>query len=131
MGFGRGQIGIVETDGKVIVKVTNWVNKKTAIDLIDKHVAGGSNMVTDGYVMHAFLGQDDKFKHFMVDHSNDQYVNGGFHTNGIENFCSLLNIAASSFAHIGTDNKYYPDMNVVSIKVLCTMSNYQIESGVL
>jgi len=82
--------GIAETDGRVIVKVTNWVTKKSAQELIDKHVAEGSTMVTDGYSMYAFLGQDDKFKHVMVDHKAGQYVNGGFHTNGIENFWSLL-----------------------------------------
>lgn len=36
------------------------------------------------------LGKDDKFKRFMVDHQAGQYVNGCFHTNGIENFWSLL-----------------------------------------
>jgi len=82
--------GIVETGGKVIVKVTDWVSKKTAADLINKHVEHGSTMVTDGYAMYAYLGKDDKFKHVMVDHSKGQYVNGGFHTNGIENFWSLL-----------------------------------------
>jgi len=82
--------GIVETGGKVIVKVTDWVSKTRAKELIDQHVAKGSTMVTDGYSMYAFLGQDDKFKHVMVDHKSGQYVNGGFHTNGIENFWSLL-----------------------------------------
>jgi hypothetical protein len=82
--------GICETGGKVVVKVTNWVNKKNAKDLIEKHVANGSTITTDGYVMYAFLGQDDKFKHVMVAHKAGQYVNGGFHTNGIENFWSLL-----------------------------------------
>jgi transposase-like protein len=82
--------GIAETGGKVIVKVTNWVSKKSAKDLIEKHVAEGANMVTDGYAMYAFLGQDDRFKHYIVDHSAGQYVNSGFHTNGIENFWSLL-----------------------------------------
>jgi hypothetical protein len=52
--------------------------------------AAGSNMVTDGYAMYAFLGQDDRFKHYIVDHSAGQYVNSGFHTNGIENFWSQL-----------------------------------------
>lgn len=93
--YGRSDIktpvfGIVETDGKVVVKVTDWVSKKTAAELINKHVAEGSTMVTDGYAMYAYLGQDDKFKHVMVDHKVGQYVNGGFHTNGIENFWSLL-----------------------------------------
>lgn len=82
--------GIAETGGKVIVKVTDWVTKKKAKELIDKHVAEGSNMVTDGYSMYAFLGQDDRFKHYIVDHKAGQYVNSGFHTNGIENFWSLL-----------------------------------------
>jgi hypothetical protein len=52
--------------------------------LIEKQA--GSKMVNDGYTMYTFLGQDDKFKHIMVDHKKGQYVNGGFHTNGIENF---------------------------------------------
>lgn len=82
--------GIVETGGKVIVQVTDWVTKKSARELIEKHVAEGSNMVTDGYAMYAFLGQDDRFKHYIVDHKAGQYVNSGFHTNGIENFWSLL-----------------------------------------
>ena len=82
--------GICETGGKVVVKVTNWVSKKSAKDLIEKHIADGTNIVTDGYAMYAFLGQDDRFKHYMVDHKAGQYVNGGFHTNGIENFWSLL-----------------------------------------
>src|SRR6202000_420353 len=82
--------GIAETGGKVIVKVTDWVTKRKAQELIEKHVSEGSTMVTDGYSMYAFLGQDDKFKHVMVDHKAGQYVKGGFHTNGIENFWSLL-----------------------------------------
>jgi len=82
--------GIVETGGNVIVKVTDWVTRNEAKELIEKHVAEGSNMVTDGYAMYAFLGQDDRFKHYIVDHKAGQYVNSGFHTNGIENFWSLL-----------------------------------------
>jgi transposase-like protein len=82
--------GIVETGGKVVVKVTDWVTKKTARELIEKHVEKGATITTDGYAMYAYLGQDDKFKHVMVDHSSGQYVNGGFHTNGIENFWSIL-----------------------------------------
>lgn len=82
--------GIAETGGRVIVQVTEWVSKKNARKLIEQHVKEGSTMVTDGYSMYAFLGKEDRFKHVMVDHSSGQYVNGGFHTNGIENFWSLL-----------------------------------------
>lgn len=82
--------GIVETGGKVIVKVSEWVTKKEAKGLIEKHVAEGSTMVTDGFSMYAFLGKDNKFHHVTVDHKAGQYVNNGFHTNGIENFWSIL-----------------------------------------
>lgn len=82
--------GIAETNGRVIVKVTDWVTRKNAQALIENHISEGSTVVTDGYAMYAFLGQDDRFKHVMVDHKAGQYVNGGFHTNGIENFWSLL-----------------------------------------
>lgn len=82
--------GIVETGGKVVVKVTEWVTKKHAKELIDQHVQKGSTMVTDGYAMYAFLKTKSEFQHVVVDHSKGEYVRGGFHTNGIENFWSLL-----------------------------------------
>jgi transposase-like protein len=82
--------GIVETGGKVVVKVTDWVTKKHAKELIEAHVEKGSTMVTDSFAMYAFLGQDHRFKHVIVGHKSGQYVNSGFHTNGIENFWSLL-----------------------------------------
>lgn len=82
--------GIVETGGNVIVKVTDWVTKKKAQELVNKYVTKGSTMVTDGYAMYAFLGKGTDFQHVVVDHKSGQYVNGGFHTNGIENFWSLL-----------------------------------------
>lgn len=82
--------GMVETGGKVVVKVSEWVTKKQAQALISKHVAEGSTMVSDGHIMYAYLGDDEKFHHVVVDHSKGEYVKAGFHTNGIENFWSLL-----------------------------------------
>lgn len=83
-------IGIVETGGKVVVYVSNWVTKKRVKELIDKHIEKGSTMVTDGFGIYAYLKNSTSFTHVVVDHRNGQYVNGGFHTNGIENFWSLL-----------------------------------------
>lgn len=83
-------IGIVETGGNVVVKVSEWVSKKEAKDIIEKHVQTGATMVTDGYAMYAWVGRRTQFNHVIVDHKNGQYVNGTFHTNGIENFWSLL-----------------------------------------
>jgi transposase-like protein len=82
--------GIVETGGKVVVKVSAWVNKKEATSLVDTYVQKGSTMVTDSFAMYAFLSKGTDFTHVVVDHSKGEYVKGGFHTNGIENFWSLL-----------------------------------------
>lgn len=82
--------GIVETGGKVVVKVTDWVSKSIAKKIIDAHVEKGSTMVTDGYAMYAYLSKGTEFTHVVVDHTKGEYVKGGFHTNGIENFWSLL-----------------------------------------
>jgi transposase-like protein len=83
-------IGIVETGGNVMVRVSKWVTKKEVKDLIDENVQKGSIMVTDGYAMYAYLKNSKEFTHVVVDHSKGEYVRGGFHTNGIENFWSLL-----------------------------------------
>lgn len=83
-------IGIYGVGGQVIVKVTPWVTKRTVKKLIAQHIEQDTTMVTDGYAMYAFLTIENKFKHVMVDHSKGQYVNGNFHTNGIENFWSML-----------------------------------------
>jgi transposase-like protein len=82
--------GIAETGGKVVVKVSEWVTKKEARELIARHVEKGSNMVTDGFTMYGYLKNSTDFTHVVVDHSKGEYVKGGFHTNGIENFWSLL-----------------------------------------
>lgn len=82
--------GIVETGGSVVVKVSAWVTKKEAVKLVDTYVEKGSTMVTDSYAMYAFLSKGSDFTHKVVDHSKGEYVRGGFHTNGIENFWSLL-----------------------------------------
>jgi transposase-like protein len=82
--------GIIETGGRVVVKVSEFVSKKKARELIDQHVEKGSTMVTDGFAMYAYLSKGKEFTHVMVDHSKGEYVKAGFHTNGIENFWSLL-----------------------------------------
>ncbi len=82
--------GIVETGGKVVVQVTNWVTKKNAQKLVNAHVEKGATMVTDGFAMYAFLSKGTEFTHVIVDHSKGEYVKSGFHTNSIENFWSLL-----------------------------------------
>lgn len=82
-------IGLIETGGKVIPVVTPWVTRKAAENLIEKYVDNDAFMVTDAYGIYSRVGKTRT--HIIVNHSKGIYVNGdGYHTNGIENFWSLL-----------------------------------------
>jgi transposase-like protein len=84
-------IGIVEDGGNVVLKVVPWVTKRTISKLFEVHIAAGSTMVTDSYPLYNHLGRSDKYKHEVVNHRKDEYVNkDGFHTNRIEGCFSIL-----------------------------------------
>jgi transposase-like protein len=63
------------------------VKRETLQAEILKNVKYGSNIMTDEWVGYDRL--DDRFVHDVVNHATS-YVNGKIHTNGIENFWSLL-----------------------------------------
>lgn len=82
--------GIVESGGKVVVHVSKVVSKRKAEELIKSYIDEEAIMVSDKSVMYAFLSKETEFTHVVVNHSKGEYVKDGFHTNGIENFWSLL-----------------------------------------
>jgi transposase-like protein len=90
---GRGAVGktiahgILERGGDVVVDVVPDQRKKTLQDRVRKHVAPGSFLFTDS--LRSYEGLDGEFVHRMVDHARE-YVRGLVHTNGIENFWSLV-----------------------------------------
>ncbi len=55
---------------------------------IREHVEPGSKLYTDAW--RAYRGLSDKYTHEFVDHGMLEYVRGRVHTNGIENFWTLL-----------------------------------------
>ncbi len=61
--------------------------KETLHGEVHKHVESGSQLYTDSFP--AYQGLEDNYLHEMVDHAVT-YANGQVHTNGIENFWSLL-----------------------------------------
>lgn len=79
--------GILERGGKV--KTTVVPNrKKTALQAeVKKHVEAGAALYTDALLSYEGLATD--YAHKVVDHAVE-YVNGRIHTNGLENFWSLL-----------------------------------------
>jgi transposase-like protein len=56
-------------------------------EVIHKNVAGGAHLMTDDNG--AYRGLGDEFEHQLINHA-ERYVDGIIHTNGIENFWSLL-----------------------------------------
>jgi transposase-like protein len=79
-------MGILERGGKVRATVVPN-RKKTALQSeVRKHVEAGSALYTDALKSYEGL---DEFEHQVVDHAV-QYVDGKVHTNGMENFWSLL-----------------------------------------
>jgi len=79
-------MGILERGGKVRTKVIDNTKKKTLQSEIRQHVLAGSALFTDS--LKSYEGLDD-FQHEVVDHAIE-YVRGEVHTNGLENFWSLL-----------------------------------------
>lgn len=79
-------MGILERGGKVRAKVIDNTRKKTLQKEIREHVVVGSALFTDPLKSHEGLSE---FQHKVVDHAVE-YVRGEVHTNGLENFWSLL-----------------------------------------
>jgi transposase-like protein len=79
-------MGILERGGNVRIKVVDNTKKKTLQSEIREHVLAGSALFTDSLKSYEGLNE---FQHEVVDHAVE-YVRGEVHTNGIENFWSLL-----------------------------------------
>src|SRR5882762_578486 len=80
-------IGILERGGEVRVSVVPSRKKKVLQAEVRKHVEAGSNVYTD--LLLSYEGLETDYAHRVVDHAVE-YVNGMIHTNGLENFWSLL-----------------------------------------
>ena len=66
--------------------VVGDTKRRTLAPIIREHVEAGSNVYTDALKSYEGLTE---FEHQVVDHAV-QYVDGKVHTNGMENFWSLL-----------------------------------------
>jgi hypothetical protein len=80
-------IGILERGGKVRASVVPSRRKKVLQEEVYKHVTAGAALYTDALLSYEGLASD--YAHQVVDHAT-QYVDGRVHTNGLENFWSLL-----------------------------------------
>lgn len=90
---GRGPVGkavvmgLLERHGEVRAAVVPTRRKHHLQAQVREHVAEGSQVFTDA--LHSYDGLDQDYVHSVIDHA-EAYVDGQVHTNGIENFWSLL-----------------------------------------
>jgi transposase-like protein len=80
-------MGILERGGKVRASVVPSRRKTVLQEEVRKHVTAGAALYSDALMSYDGLAQD--YAHQVVDHAT-QYVDGRVHTNGLENFWSLL-----------------------------------------
>jgi len=81
-------VGLLEREtGEVRVKHVSDRRKHTLQKEVRANVEAGSEIFTDALL--SYEGLDGEFVHGFVDHA-ERYVNGRIHTNGLENFWSLL-----------------------------------------
>jgi transposase-like protein len=80
-------MGMLERGGKVRTSVISSRRKAVLHAEVKKHVEAGAALYTDALMSYDGLGAE--YAHQVVDHAV-QYVNGRIHTNGLENYWSLL-----------------------------------------
>jgi hypothetical protein len=81
-------MGILERGGDVRTKVVADTSKETLQGEIRFHVEPGAEVYTDQNP--SYKGLSPEYSHDSVNHAAEEYVRGRVHTQGIENFWSLV-----------------------------------------
>jgi transposase-like protein len=80
-------MGILERGGTVRTVVVENRKKKALQTEVHKHVEAGAALYTDALL--SYEGLETRYAHQVIDHAV-KYVDGQVHTNGLENYWSLL-----------------------------------------
>jgi transposase-like protein len=80
-------LGILKRKGKVRTSVVPDVTRQTLRGRVLDNVAPGAKVFTDAWV--AYTGLDSEYVHNVIDHAK-AYAVENVHTNGLENYWSLL-----------------------------------------
>jgi transposase-like protein len=87
---GAGKVavmGLLERNGEVRARVVPNVQSQSLMGEVSRHIEVGSTVYSDAY--RAYSSLDSEYIHNVINHAVE-YVRGHVHTNGIENFWSLL-----------------------------------------
>lgn len=80
-------MGVLERNGEVRTAVLTNVKRRSLQGEVTKHVEAGSVVYSDA--LRSYNQLDQEYVHHVINHAVE-YVRGHVHTNGIENFWSLL-----------------------------------------
>lgn len=108
-------LGMVERNGKIIVKVLNKAWGKEIKPLLKNSVDVNSVIVTDGFGGYKDLNKSFK-KHVILNHSKKIRRIGKYHTNTIEGFWSMLKRAIVGQFHRLTNRYLQSYINEMSFK---------------
>lgn len=80
-------MGILERGGEIRTAIVPSRRKKVLQAEVRRHVEAGAALYSDALLSYDGLSRD--YAHQVIDHA-ERYVDGRIHTNGLENFWSLL-----------------------------------------
>jgi len=98
-------LALLQRDGGIVTAILTpqTVDGLNIKPIISKHVEKGSTIITDGFG--AYKGLDASYKHEVVQHSQDEFVRGIYHSNSVEGFFSQLSRTITG-THIHVSRKY-------------------------
>ena len=82
-------LGMRERGGKTLALPVEGTDRLTLWNAIQRHVAPGSTLYTDDHISYKGI-ERKRFTHSSVNHSDEEYVRGLIHTNGIEAVWSIF-----------------------------------------
>jgi len=80
-------MGLLERNGEVRATVVEGTKRRHLHGEVVKHIEAGSHVYTDA--LRSYNDLDREYIHGVINHA-EKYVDGLIHTNGVENFWSLL-----------------------------------------
>lgn len=88
-GAGKAPVfGAKQRGGKLVTRTLPDTKHSNTVPVIYETIQKGSVMVSDEYHSQKAVGPN--YFHVSVNHIQGEYVRGAFHTNGVENYWSLL-----------------------------------------
>jgi transposase-like protein len=91
-------MGLLQRKGKVRVKHVKDIRRATVQPEIRRHVEPGSEVFTDS--LQSYIGLSPDYAHQVINHM-EAYAKGKVHTNGLENFWSLLKrMLKGTYVHV-------------------------------